>query len=73
MNTEPYWNKKHPEHASTVKRVNEFFARGGKVAARGVKERRSRTPGNGPRKEHGRADTPETGPRMHQQHGSERL
>jgi hypothetical protein len=36
MNSEPYWNKKHPEHASTVKRVNEFFARGGKVAARGV-------------------------------------
>lgn len=31
MNSEPYWNKKHAEHQSTVKRVNEFFARGGKV------------------------------------------
>lgn len=32
MNSEPYWNKKHAEHQSTVKKVNEFFARGGKVA-----------------------------------------
>jgi hypothetical protein len=31
MNSEPYWNKKHAEHASTVRKVNEFFARGGKV------------------------------------------
>jgi hypothetical protein len=72
MNSEPYWNKKHPEHASTVKRVNEFFAAGGKVAARGVTNNVSDTrqrPEEGAR----RADTPETGPRMHQQHGSERL
>ena len=32
MNSEPYWNKRHAEHAATVRRVNEFFARGGKVA-----------------------------------------
>lgn len=32
MRTEAYWNKKHPEHAGTVRRVNEFFAAGGKAA-----------------------------------------
>jgi hypothetical protein len=31
MNSEPYWSKKHPEHQATVRKVNEFFARGGKV------------------------------------------
>lgn len=31
MNSEPYWNRKHAEHASTVRRVNEFFSRGGKI------------------------------------------
>lgn len=31
MKTEAYWNKKHPEHGSTVSRVNQFFAGGGKV------------------------------------------
>jgi hypothetical protein len=40
MNSEPYWNKKHPEHASTVKRVNEFFAAGRQGPARGVTNKR---------------------------------
>lgn len=31
MRTEAYWNKKHPEHQATVRKVNEFFARGGKA------------------------------------------
>lgn len=31
MKTEAYWNKKHPEHLGTVRKVNEFFAGGGKV------------------------------------------
>lgn len=31
MNSQPYWDKKHAEHAATVKKVNEFFARGGKI------------------------------------------
>lgn len=31
MNSEPYWNKNHPEHAATVAKVNGFFERGGKI------------------------------------------
>lgn len=31
MKTPAYWNKKHPEHDSTVKKVNAFFAAGGKA------------------------------------------
>jgi len=30
MNSQPYWDAKHPEHASTVAKVNEHFAKGGK-------------------------------------------
>jgi hypothetical protein len=32
MNSQPYWDAKHQEHASTVAKVNEFFAKGGKRA-----------------------------------------
>jgi hypothetical protein len=31
MNSPAYWNKKHPDHTATVRKVNEFFAAGGKV------------------------------------------
>lgn len=31
MNSEPYWNAKHPEHAATVAKVNGFFNKGGKI------------------------------------------
>lgn len=31
MNSQPYWDKKHADHLSTVRKVNDFFAKGGKV------------------------------------------
>jgi hypothetical protein len=33
MKTPAYWNKKHPDHVSTVAKVNQFFAAGGKTSA----------------------------------------
>lgn len=28
--SEAYWNAKHPEHAATVRKVNEYYAKGGR-------------------------------------------